>query len=121
MAQKRPYKRPRPKRPHLTTEQLVERFILRNSDNGYFTKISTISAKFDLSADMTWQMVGNLLGEEKIESRHDKFSGEMKLCGAGKASVLGSQRRKRHPRKAGRKPDDNLPAQCHPAPDGGSE
>ena len=112
------------KRNPLTTEQKIEKFILRNSDNGYFTKISTISKKFEISEDRTWEVVGELLTDGKIESRHDRFSGEMKLCGTGKIyDILKSgQNRKRTSRKRfqkkskPKKSDDKdiMPSQCHP-------
>ena len=95
------------KREMLTVEQKIEKFILRNSDNGYFTKISTISNKFNISEDRTWNVMGDLLVEGKIESIHDKFSGEMKLCRIGKiyAIMNSSQKRKKvHRKKLHKKP-----------------
>lgn len=112
------------KRRPLTTEQKIEMFILRNSDNGYFTKISTISKKFDIPEDRTWGVIGELLTDGKIESTHAGFSGEMKLCSTGKTYVILNleQQRKRTSRKKFQKNQnpkksadkDIVPSQCHP-------
>lgn len=97
---------------------------MRNSDNGYFTKISTISKKFEISESRTWDVIGELLTDGKIESTHDEFSGEMKLCGTGKIYVIlnSEQKRKKHLGKNSKKnqnqkktnDEDIMPSQCHP-------
>ena len=79
----------------MTVEKKIERFILRNSDNGYFTKVSTIPYKFDVSEDMAWTIVGELLSNGSCESIHDEFSGEMKLCATGKTYLIMDMEQKR--------------------------
>lgn len=83
--------------PPLTTEQKVESFVKRNSQKGYFTKVSTISYKFDVSEDTAWGIIGELLSGGSFESIHDYYTGEMKLCETGKIySLLDlEQKRKR--------------------------
>jgi len=76
------------KEPSLTKEQKIEQFIIRNSKNGYFTKVSTISYKFEISEDAAWSIVGELLSSGVLESIHDEFSGDMKLCEAGKIYLI---------------------------------
>ncbi|MCE2614313.1 MAG: hypothetical protein LVO36_00260 [Nitrosopumilus sp. (ex Thoosa mismalolli)] len=120
----RPFRKFNQKRKPLSTEQKIEKFILRNSDNGYFTKISTISKKFEISDDRTWGVIGELLIDGKIESTHDEFSGEMKLCRTGKIYLIlnSEQNRKRRSRKKFQKKskskkskeEDIMPSQCHP-------
>lgn len=68
----------------MTIEQKIERFILRNSQNGFFTKTTTIPYKFEISENRAWDIVGELLINGLIESIHDEFTGEMKLCETGK-------------------------------------
>lgn len=123
MSQK-PFRRFNQKRKPLSKEQMIEKFVLRNSDNGYFTKISTISKKFEISEDRTWNIIGELLTDEKIESTHDEFSGEMKLCRTGKMYLIlnSEQNRKKFSRKKFHKKskpkksneEDIMPSQCHP-------
>jgi len=67
-----------------TTEEKIKEFVLRNSKNGYYTKVSTLSFKFEISQDRAWEIVGGLLDEGFVESVHDQKSGEMKLCETGK-------------------------------------
>ncbi|WP_428326979.1 hypothetical protein [Nitrosopumilus sp.] len=97
MSQRRPYRKFPKKGPSLTTEQKVEKFILRNSENGFFTKVTTIPYKFEISESKAWDIVGELLSDGKIESMHDEISGEMKLCKTGQMySIMNSeQKRKR--------------------------
>jgi len=84
------------KEPSLTTEQKIEQFILRNSNNGYFTKVSTIPYKFEISEDTAWNIVGELLSTGLLESIHDEFSGEMKLCETGKIySIMDLEKRRK--------------------------
>ena len=120
----RPFRKFNQGKKPLSTEQKIEKFVLRNSDNGYFTKISTISKKFEISESRTWDIIGELLTEGKIESTHDEFSGEMKLCATGKTYVIlnSEQKRKKITRKKFQKKlkpkktndEDIMPSQCHP-------
>ena len=80
----------------LTTEDKIENFILRNSKNGFFTKVTTISHKFEITDGRTWEVIGELLTKGTIESTHDEKSGEMKLCQSGKIySIMGSERKRK--------------------------
>ncbi len=72
------------KRPEMSLEKKIESFILRNSRNGYFTKFSTITSKFDITESETWNIIGLLLSEGGLETMHDPVSGEMKICEADK-------------------------------------
>ena len=94
---KKPFRRFKPKSKSLTTEEKIKNFVKRNSKNGYYTKVSTLSHKFEISEERAWQIVGELLDEGSIESTHDEKTGEMKLCEAGKTySILSlDQKRKR--------------------------
>lgn len=97
MSERKPFRRFQKREPSLTTEQKIEQFILRNSKNGYFTKVSTIPYKFEISEDITWNIVGILLSSGVLESFHDEVTGEMKLCETGKIySImdLGKKRRR---------------------------
>lgn len=80
-----------------TIEEKIKNFILRNSKNGYYTKVSTLSYKFETPEDKVWEIVGALLTDGDIESVHDEFTGEMKLCEAGKTYLIMNleQQRKR--------------------------
>lgn len=97
---KRPFKRfgDRTSRPKTQTdEDKMRDFVLRNSKNGYYTKVSTLSYKFEIPMEKTWEIVGGLLIDGSLESVHDEFTGEMKLCEAGKTYLimnLEQQRRK---------------------------
>ncbi len=95
MSERKPYRNFKKREPSLTTEQKVEQFVIRNSKNGYFTKVSTISYKFEVSEDMAWSIVGELLSIGLFESIHDEYSGEMKLCETGKTYVILDLERKR--------------------------
>jgi hypothetical protein len=97
---KRPFKRfgDRASRPKTQTdEDKIRDFVLRNSKNGYYTKVSTLSYKFEIPVEKAWEIVGGLLIDGSLESVHDEFTGEMKLCEAGKTYLimnLEQQRRK---------------------------
>lgn len=79
-----------------TTEEKIKSFVLRNSKNGYYTKVSTLSYKFEISQERAWEIVGELLDEGSVESIHDEFSGEMKLCEQGKTySILNLEQKRR--------------------------
>ena len=71
-----------------TTEEKIKEFVLRNSKNGYYTKVSTLSYKFEISEERAWEIVGVLLDEGLVESVHDERSGEMKLCETGKTYLI---------------------------------
>jgi hypothetical protein len=137
MSERKPYRNFKKREPSLTTEQKVEGFVKRNSQNGYFTKVSTISYKFDVSEERVWDIVGELLSSGSFESIHDDYTGEMKLCGMGKIYLILDLEQKRKKEKyrnskSKDKPkpkkeksqvqinhtksadDENLPAQCHP-------
>ncbi len=79
-----------------TVEKKIEQFVLRNSDSGYFTKVSTLSYKFDVSEDIAWSIVGELLSNGSCESIHDERSGEMKLCAMGRTyHILALERQRK--------------------------
>jgi hypothetical protein len=71
-----------------TIEERIKDFILRNSKNGYYTKVSTLSYKFEIPQDKAWEIVGGLLTDGTVESIHDEFTGEMKLCEEGKTYLI---------------------------------
>ena len=95
MSERKPYRDFKKREPTLTTEQKIEQFVLRNSRNGFFTKVSTIHYKFEVSEDMAWSIVGELLSNGSCESIHDEYSGEMKLCETGKTYEIMDLERKR--------------------------
>lgn len=95
MSERKPYRNFKKREPSLTTEQKIEQFVLRNSRNGFFTKVSTIHYKFEVSEDMAWSIVGELLSNGSCESIHDEYSGEMKLCETGKTYAIMDLERKR--------------------------
>ena len=111
MSERKQYRNFKKREPSLTTEQKVEQFVIRNSKNGYFTKVSTISYKFEVSEDMAWSIVGELLSSGSFESIHDEHSGDMKLCETGKIySILDLERkRKRDKYKDSRKQSKKNP------------
>ena len=88
-----------------TTEEKIKDFVLRNSKNGYYTKVSTLPYKFEISQERAWQIVGEILDEGIIESIHDQKSGEMKLCETGKTYTIMNleQKRKREKYKESKK------------------
>ena len=51
-----------------TTEEKIKEFVIRNSKNGYYTKVSTLSYKFEISEERAWEIVGALLDEGLVES-----------------------------------------------------
>ncbi|MDF2423174.1 MAG: hypothetical protein OPY09_03060 [Nitrosopumilus sp.] len=105
MSERKPYRNFKKREPSMTTEQKVESFVKRNSQSGFFTKVSTISYKFDVSEDMAWNIVGELLSSGDFESMHDDYTGEMKLCETGKIYVTLDleQKRKRARYQASKK------------------
>ena len=78
----------------------IESFVLRNSKNGFYTRVSTISKKFEIPQKKAWEIIGQLLDGGKIEAVHDQKTGEMKLCEIGKVYEILSldQKRKRERR-----------------------
>lgn len=95
MSERKPFRRFTKREPSLTTEQKVAQFILRNSKNGFFTKVSTIPYKFDISESMAWSIVGELLSDGTLDSIHDQTTGDMKLCETGKIYAIMDLERKR--------------------------
>ena len=96
MSEKRSFRKFQKKESSLTIEQKIEKFILRNSDNGYFTKLSTISFKFEISQNKVWSIMGELLSNGTIESVHDEVTGEMKLCKVEKTySIMSLEKNRR--------------------------
>ncbi len=84
MPERKSFRKFKRREPSLTREQKIEKFILRNSQNGFFTKVSTIPYKFEISESRAWEIVGELLSNGSLESIHDEITGEMKLCETGK-------------------------------------
>ena len=82
-----------------TVEEKIKSFVLRNSNNGYYTKVSTLSYKFEASEQRVWEIVGDLLDEGRVESIHDERSGEMKLCETGKTYLILDLEQKRRREK----------------------
>lgn len=99
MSERKPFRRFTKKEPSLTTEQKVMQFILRNSRSGFFTKVSTIPYKFDISESMAWSIVGELLSDGTLDSIHDQNTGDMKLCEAGRIYTVMDLERKRRREK----------------------
>lgn len=95
---KKPFKKFKKSKPQ-TTEEKFKNFVLRNSKNGYYTKVSTLSYKFGISPERVWEIVGEILDEGAIESMHDQKSGEMKLCETGKAYTIMDLEQKRNREK----------------------
>jgi len=99
MSERKPFRRFTKREPSLTTEQKIAQFILRNSKNGFFTKVSTIPYKFDISESMAWGIVGELLSDGTLDSIHDQVTGDMKLCETGKTYTIMNLERKRKKEK----------------------
>ena len=100
---KRPFRKTgdRSSRPKTqSTEDRIKDFILRNSRNGYYTKVSTLSYKFEIPEDKAWEIVGGLLTDGDLESVHDEFTGEMKLCEAGKTYLIMNLEQQRKKQKS---------------------
>jgi len=95
LSERKPFRKFNRKEPSLTREQKIENFILRNSKNGFFTKVSTIPYKFEISESMAWDVVGELLSNGSLESIHDEITGEMKLCETGKTYAIMDLERRR--------------------------
>ena len=95
MEGKKPYRPFKKSGKPLTTEQKIESFVIRNSKNGFFTKVKTIPFKFEISEARAWDVVGELLTNGTIEAIHDEFTGEMKLCETGKTYAILNLEQKR--------------------------
>ncbi len=95
MSERKPFRKFKRKEPSLPIEQKIEKFIVRNSKNGFFTKVSTIPYKFEISESRAWDIVGELLSNGSLESIHDEITGEMKLCETGKTYSIMDLERKR--------------------------
>jgi len=95
LSERKSFNRFKRKEPSLTREQKIENFILRNSKNGFFTKVSTIPYKFEISESVSWDIVGELLSNGSLESIHDEITGEMKLCETGKTYSIMDLEKKR--------------------------
>jgi len=110
MSERKQYRNFKKRGPNLTVEQKIEQFVLRNSNNGYFTKVSTIPYKFQVSEEMSWTIVGELLSNGSCESIHDEYSGEMKLCAMGKTYEIMNleKRRKREKYRSSKKSNNNI-------------
>ena len=96
---KKPFRKFKTREKPISIEEKIKNFVLRNSKNGYYTKVSTLPQKFEISEEKAWQIVGELLDEGKIESTHDEKSGEMKLCELGKTYVILNLDRQRRRQK----------------------
>lgn len=106
MRQKRSFGRFKRREPALTMEKKVDMFIRRNSQNGYFTKFSTITSKFSITESETWDVVGMLLSGGGFESIHDPTSGEMKIYESGKKyDIMSNGRRRRAGDNRHKQPD----------------
>ena len=95
---KKPFKRA----PHVTTEEKIKNFVIRNSRNGFFTKLKTISFKFELPEDEALSISGSLLADNVLECVHDD-NGEAKLCEAGKSFDVMQKEMKRRAEKRKKK------------------
>ena len=105
MSERKPFRRFKKRGPPLTTEQKIQKFVSRNSQRGYFTKVSTIPHKFEISESKAWGIVGELLTNGSLESIHDEITGEMKLCETGKTYSIMNLERKRKKEKFRNKKD----------------
>lgn len=103
LSEKKPFRRFKKREPSLTIEQKIEKFIMRNSKNGFFTKVTTIPYKFEISESKTWDIVGELLSNGILESIHDEMTGEMKLCETGRTYTIMNLERKRKREKTFKK------------------
>lgn len=109
---KKPFRKFNKREKPISNEDKIKNFVLRNSKNGYYTKVSTLPQKFEIPEDEVWQIVGELLGEGEIESTHDEKSGEMKLCELGKTYIILNldRQRKRQKNKENNKNKKSMPA-----------
>ncbi len=82
----KPFRRERP----VTTEEKIKNFVVRNSRNGFFTRLKTLSFKFAISEDEAWSITGSLLSDNVLECVHDE-NGEVKLCEFDKSFEVGQK------------------------------
>jgi len=94
--EKRPLKKFKKQR--LTDYEKIKNFILRNSQNGYFTRVPTIAYKFEIPHARAWDIVGELLTDNIIESYHDN-TGEMKVCATGQIFKILNKTKKKSSKK----------------------
>ncbi|MFQ5781547.1 MAG: hypothetical protein ACE5GR_00660 [Nitrosopumilus sp.] len=99
MSERKPFRKFKKRVPSITIEEKIQKIILINSKNGYFTKISTIPYKFEISESKSWDIIGELLTNGSLESVHDEITGEMKLCETGKTCTIMDLERKRKNKK----------------------
>ncbi|MBT5201722.1 MAG: hypothetical protein HOK63_06840 [Thaumarchaeota archaeon] len=95
MSERKPFRRFKKREPSLTAEEKIKQFVLRNSDNGYFTKVSTLTYKFEIPESRVWDIVGEFLADGTLESTHDQNTGDMKLCKTGKTYAIMDNEKKR--------------------------
>jgi len=95
LSERKPFRRFKRREPSVPIEQKIEQFIIRNSKSGFFTKVSTIPYKFEISESKAWDIVGELLSNGTLESIHDEITGEMKLCETEKTYSIMDLERKR--------------------------
>ncbi len=95
LSERKSFRKFKRREPSISIEQKIEQFIIRNSKNGFFTKVSTIPYKFQISESRAWDIVGELLSIGLLQSIHDEFTGEMKLCETGKTYSIMDLERKR--------------------------
>ena len=69
-------------------------FVIRNSKNGYLTKLSTISEKFGITEDEALVIAGFLLNDNTLECARSR-DGQMKLYEAGHLSEIRRAQKKR--------------------------
>ncbi len=95
LSERKSFRKFKRREPSISIEQKIENFILRNSKSGFFTKVSTIPYKFEISESRAWEIDGELLSNGSLESIHDEFTGEMKLCETGKTYLIMDLEKKR--------------------------
>ncbi len=114
MSERKPFKRFKRKEPSLTAEEKIKRFVLRNSDNGYFTKVSTLGFKFEIPDSRIWDIVGEFLADGTLESTHDQNTGDMKLCKSGQTYAIMDFEKKRKYEKYKTSKKSNKPKSTKP-------
>jgi phosphoribosylaminoimidazole-succinocarboxamide synthase len=90
----RKFDRRGPRRPTESTEERIKRYVLHNSQMGYFTRLDTITTKFNLTENEALTLSGFLLADNKFECVHSR-SGDIRLCEAGKRDELRQEEYKR--------------------------
>jgi len=111
MSERKPFRRFKRNEPSLTAEEKIKKFVLRNSDNGYFTKVSTLTYKFEIPESKVWDIVGEFLADGTLESIHDQNTGDMKLCKSGKTyTIMDSEKKRKFDKyKTGKKSNKSKP------------